>query len=138
MTYFITYLCFSVTLFLSFRSQQKISDMKETTQDSIWEDEKDVTECRGCESTFSVARRKVYKIRFLLILSLFLFVPLSIIAETVVRCSVLHALTTQCSWHPVLSQYASVTVVIRYYYREHQNNYIISLYVCVTYLLLNL
>ena len=64
-------------------------------------------------------------------LSLSLYSSLSIIAETVVRCSVLHAPTTQCSWHPVLSQYASVTVVIRYYYREHQNNYIISLCVCV-------
>ena len=33
--------------------------MKETTLDSIWEDEKDVLECRNCKATFSVARRKV-------------------------------------------------------------------------------
>ncbi|XP_003383169.1 PREDICTED: RUN and FYVE domain-containing protein 2-like [Amphimedon queenslandica] len=39
-------------------SQQKIIDMKETTLDSIWEDEKDVLECRNCKATFSVARRK--------------------------------------------------------------------------------
>lgn len=42
-------------------SQQKVSDMKEVTgvsHDSVWVDDKDITDCQDCKKQFTVARRK--------------------------------------------------------------------------------
>ena len=137
MTYFITYFCHFLC--------HSLSLLQVTTEDQWHEGDYSRQylgrweRCHRVQrlwiNLFSCKEKSIQNLFLTHSFSLYSF--LSIIAETVVRCSVLHAPTTQCSWHPVLSQYASVTVVIRYYYRERQNNYIISLYVCVTYLLLN-
>ncbi len=45
------------------RSQQKVSDMKEVSsimKESVWVEDKNITDCKGCNKPFSVSRRKVH------------------------------------------------------------------------------
>ncbi len=45
-----------------YRSQQKVADMKQVSslvKDSVWVEDKSITDCKGCCKTFSVSRRKV-------------------------------------------------------------------------------
>ena len=44
------------------RSQQKVADMKQVSsimKESVWEEDKNITDCKGCSKAFSVSRRKV-------------------------------------------------------------------------------
>ena len=44
------------------RSQQKVADMKQVSslvKDSVWVEDKAITDCKGCGKAFSVSRRKV-------------------------------------------------------------------------------
>ena len=44
------------------RAQEKLSDMRHVSavmKDSVWVDDKDITECQLCQIGFSVAKRKV-------------------------------------------------------------------------------
>lgn len=80
------------------RSQQKIADMKQVSQimkESVWKDDKEITECQHCESAFNVAKRKVKidngrRIDFLQI-------SCSTTAETVEGFTVATARTIQCN-----------------------------------------
>lgn len=44
------------------RSQQKVVDMKQVSsimKESVWVEDKSITDCKGCTKPFSVSRRKV-------------------------------------------------------------------------------
>ena len=44
------------------RSQQKVVDMKHVSsvmKESVWVEDKSITDCKGCNKPFSVSRRKV-------------------------------------------------------------------------------
>ena len=44
------------------RSQQKVADMKQVSsimKESVWVEDKNITDCKGCKKPFSVSRRKV-------------------------------------------------------------------------------
>ncbi len=45
-----------------FRAQQKVSDMKQVSSimnESVWMEDKNITDCKDCNKPFSVSRRKV-------------------------------------------------------------------------------
>ena len=51
-----------VIVWLLCRSQQKVEDMKQVSslvKESVWVEDKAITDCKGCNKPFSVSRRKV-------------------------------------------------------------------------------
>ena len=65
--YFYLPLYLKCYLFLFCRTKEKLSDMQEVSsvmKESVWMDDKNITECQQCNKPFSVARRKVREFGF--------------------------------------------------------------------------
>ena len=104
-------------------------------KESVWVDDRDISDCQHCKTGFSVARRKVslsplpvclsvcllslaYTLRLPDLTRLTLSLPPSTTAGTVEECSVTRAQTTLCSWPPAQSPSESATLATPCSWRE--------------------